>query len=336
MKSWFGIWLLTGICLLGQSVYSQNIDPTSVDYSEIDAHARSIEGKFKDLDKLSEALTNGLKTDHEKVRAVFTWITANIDYDTKAFHRGSAPISFTYSSEEELQRLMAEENERIVLEVIKDKHAVCDGYSRLFKTLCEKSGIQVENVDGYARNTFEIRGSSVLNNSNHTWNAVNLYNKWYLLDATWASGYTDPGVTRFTRKFREGYFLTPPDIFILDHFPIEDRWQLMNKKVSWNEFTGFPLIKGGFIEYNISDPKPHTGTIRTKTNTTVDFEFVSDRQISEILIHVGNERYSQKVTFDHRGDKYLFSYPIENRGRYVLTIFVNGNFLKFCREAGNF
>ncbi len=318
------------ICLIGIAFmnlkpgHSQAIDPVTADYSAIDGHALSLGGNYRDIDKLANDLTEVLTKDYEKARAIFTWIAANINYDTKAFHKGSAPIRFTYSTEEELQRLMAEENDRIVDEVIKNKRAVCDGYSRLFITLCNKSGIEAEAIDGYGRNNLEIRGGSVLDNSNHTWNAVKLNNRWYLLDPTWSSGYTDPGVTKFTRKFRQGFYLTPPDKFIFDHFPEDPKWQLLEKNVSWNEFVSFPLVKGGFLEYDISNFKPTEGTILTKTGRSIAFEFTSDRRIDEILVHQSNERYSDKASFEKRGNQYLFHHTVEKRGNYVITIFVNG------------
>jgi len=318
------------ICLIGivflnlKPGHSQAIDPVTADYTAIDAHALSLGSNYRNTDKLANDLTGGLTEDHEKARAIFTWIAANIDYDIKAFHKGSAPIRFTYSTEEELQRLLAEENDRIVGEVLKNKRAVCDGYSRLFITLCKKSGIEAEAIDGYGRNNLEIRGGSVLDNSNHTWNAVKLNNRWYLLDPTWASGYTDPGVTKFTRKFREGFYLTPPEKFIFDHYPEDPKWQLLEKNVPWNEFVSFPLVKGGFLEYNISNFKPTEGTIRIKTGRSIAFEFSSDRRIDEILVNQSNERYSDKANVDKQGNKYLFHHTVEKRGNYVITIFVNG------------
>ncbi len=304
--------------------YSQTIDPVTADYSSIDAQALSLGGKYRDIDKLANDLTHGLTEDYEKARAILVWIAANIEYDTKAFHKGSAPIRFTYSTEEELQQLLAEENDRIVGDVLKNKRAVCDGYSRLFNTLCEKSGIEAEAVDGYGRNNLEIRGGTVHDLSNHTWNAVKLNGRWYLLDPTWASGFTDPAVTRFTRKFRQGYYLTPPEKFIFDHFPEDPKWQLLNKPLTWDEFVRLPLVKGGFLEYNISDFIPTEGTIRAKAGKSIAFEFTSDWNINEILIHQSNERYSNKVNFEKRDNKYLFHHVVESRGNFVLTIFVNG------------
>lgn len=297
------------------------------DYSKVDAHAQSLGNKYKDLDKLARDLTQGFTKDHEKVRVIFTWIAENIAYDTKAAHKKSASISFSYSSEEELKQLMAEENERIILEVLKKGRGVCEGYARIFKTLCEKSGLQVALINGYARNTPDIRVRGITNNSNHTWNAVLLDNRWYLLDPTWAAGYTDPGITKFTREFRPAYFLTPPELMILDHFPEDPKWQLLDQKVTWNEFTGFPLIKAGFLKYNISDYEPRNGVITARTGRSIDFAFNSEQAIDEILVHRSNEKYSNKATYNKEGKRYRFQYVPERSGNFHFTIYVNGESL---------
>lgn len=303
---------------------SQTIDPVLYDYSEIDNYARSLSDRYKDLDKLANDLTRGLDTDHEKVRAIFTWISGNIGYDTKAAHKKSSTVSFTYSTEEELQQLLAEENERVILEVLNKKKGVCEGYARLFKTLCDKCDIRAEVINGYARNRPSSIGKEVTGRSNHAWNAVFLYDKWYLLDVTWGSGYTDPGVTKFTKEFRPGYFLTPPEKLIMDHYPDDADWQLLNRKVTRKEFFNYPLVKAGFLKYNISDYHPEQGTIIAKRGKAIIFEFTSDKNINQILIHKHNQKYSDEVNYGKNGGKYQFQYTLENKGTLYLTIFING------------
>jgi transglutaminase-like putative cysteine protease len=50
--------------------------------------------------------------------------------------------------------------------------AVCEGYARAFKYLCDKVGIPCELVNGYA-------------DVEHMWNVVSINGEWYQLDATW-------------------------------------------------------------------------------------------------------------------------------------------------------
>lgn len=51
--------------------------------------------------------------------------------------------------------------------------AVCEGYSKALKLLCDRAGIPCKSVFGVA------------NGENHSWNYVQLDDQWYLVDATW-------------------------------------------------------------------------------------------------------------------------------------------------------
>ena len=77
-------------------------------------------------------------------------------------------------------------DERVARIVLKRKQTVCAGYARLFKTLCDFAGIKSEIITGYAKTNLM---SSRQFKCNHNWNAVLIDSNWYLLDATWASGY---------------------------------------------------------------------------------------------------------------------------------------------------
>ncbi len=51
--------------------------------------------------------------------------------------------------------------------------AVCEGYSKAFKLLCDRAGIPCRTVYGVA------------DGENHSWNYVELEGEWYLVDSTW-------------------------------------------------------------------------------------------------------------------------------------------------------
>ena len=58
-----------------------------------------------------------------------------------------------------------------------DKKVVCEGYAKLFKVLCDKSGIQCILVIG--------KGLGDTDWENHMWNYVKMDDMWYLVDCTW-------------------------------------------------------------------------------------------------------------------------------------------------------
>jgi len=57
--------------------------------------------------------------------------------------------------------------------VFLEGRAVCEGYSKAFKLLCDRAGIPCYTVYGVA------------NGESHSWNHVELEGEWYLVDCTW-------------------------------------------------------------------------------------------------------------------------------------------------------
>src|SRR5213594_3421564 len=138
---------------------------------------------------LAKLLTASDTTGHQKVKSIFKWVTDNIAYNVKSFQNRIRTSSTDYWLEEDddTSAVLKPLNERVAEIVLKRRTAVCDGYARLFKTLCDYAGIRCEIITGYAKiNTNRI---GVQYRSNHKWNAVFIDSNWCLLDATWASGY---------------------------------------------------------------------------------------------------------------------------------------------------
>ena len=195
-----------------------------VSFAEIDWKVQFVEAPT--LDSLSRALTQPYTTDLEKVRSIFRWITEHISYKVRVpiYIRRHAPVN--HSDPDDTAAVLKPLNERVALNVFKRREAVCDGYARLFKTLCDGAGIPSEIINGYARTSFNQVGKNFL--SNHSWNAVYIDSSWHLVDATWASGYMSFRGDEFIRKYDDYYFLTRPEDFIRDHYPDELRWTLMD------------------------------------------------------------------------------------------------------------
>lgn len=70
-------YIFTILILITTKGFSQS------DFSKIDEYARSIE--YNPNKSLAKELTKNFTTDLEKVRAIFVWITDNIEYDFELF-----------------------------------------------------------------------------------------------------------------------------------------------------------------------------------------------------------------------------------------------------------
>jgi transglutaminase/protease-like cytokinesis protein 3 len=203
------------------SAYAQPVVKT--DYAFTDNFAKGASGKnAKDL---SWYLAGPFVNNEQKVRAFFTWIASNIEYDVENYRN----LDHIYQSIEYPNKFVeAAKNDSLYSHliadlVIKRKKGICDGYARLFKTMCDYERIPCVLITGYADWQVELNSSSKYT-ENHAWNAVYINKKWKLIDVTWASGYCDETVTTYTKLFEPAYFFADPSFFYKHHLPTNLSW----------------------------------------------------------------------------------------------------------------
>lgn len=261
---------------------------------------------------LSQSLTKKHTKELEKVRAIFEWITDNISYRTRIIPDKTGRLSMTWLDDEDTSSVLEPLNERIARQTLKRREAVCDGYARLFKTLCDHAGINSEIITGYARTNVGRIGEKF--RANHTWNAVMIDSTWHLLDVTWASGFVSYSGSTFIKFYDGYYFLTPPKDFVRDHYPEDLRWTLMDNPPTLKEFYHTPFKYMGFIKTRINFYQPSKGIIYANPGDWIQFELettdkertliVSDSSLSETsLSSIANCGYStsaQKIRYDYQ------------------------------------
>ena len=224
---------------------------------------------------LSKLLTASDTADLQKVKSIFRWVTDNIGYNVRSFqNRGKAYADYWLEEDDDTSAVLKPLNERVAEMVLKRRTAVCDGYARLFKSLCDYSGINCEIITGYAKTNINRIGIQF--RSNHKWNAVFIDSNWYLLDATWASGYINYR-DEFEKEYNSRYFLTPPDEFILDHYPEDLHWALLPKPPVFKEFYTTPFKTSNFNRNYISSFKPENGIIEAAVGDSIVFELETNR-----------------------------------------------------------
>ena len=243
--------------------YAATAFSQQVSFSDIDERVKSIEPA--PAAELAYTLTKDYTTDKEKVRSIFSWITDHIAYRVKKSYRPVQAASHGPSSYTDTARWKYSDD--IVAEtVLQNRSAVCDGYARLFKTLCDDAGLRSAVISGFANGDYNRHARF---RCNHTWNAVYIDSAWHLLDATWASGYTNYSGDAFIKRYDASYFMAAPEDFIRDHFPDDIRWTLMQHPSFPNEFNNAPYKRRPFLKYNISSFLPATGIIEASIGDTV-------------------------------------------------------------------
>lgn len=202
------------------------------DFSKIDIQSGTVPSSLKTAPEITGYLTRNLQTPTEKVRAIYYWISHNIQYDTSLLKYANISYSF------------GERN--LLKEVLENRKGVCQHYAELFQTCCTSAGIRSYIISGYSKTDGRVAGLS------HAWNAVVIDGMYYEIDATWAAGYVDDN--RFTAHFNDEYFMISPAEFIKTHIPFDPMWQLLDNPLTHVELqnSDYSKLKIPGI-YNFSD-----------------------------------------------------------------------------------
>jgi transglutaminase/protease-like cytokinesis protein 3 len=295
-------------CLLYLGLFSFILSDAQ-DFGQVDRYAEKIHGEMPDL--LARKLSAPFKTDIEKFRAIFSWITYNIEYNanprTNASRYAKQKTDTTWDS-----RSL---DERVAYNVIKNKTAVCDGYARLLKTLCDYSGLSCNVICGFAK-TGESRDKYFC--TNHTWNAVYINNSWKLVDITWASGYVSQGNNSFIRMNDDKYFLASPEEFIKNHYPEDPQWTLLEKPPVLREFQDRPFLLKAFIKNRIVDYSPSTGTLNAAEGDTIQLKLTMAENLKTAISE--SEYYSSLPHF--ASSSFEFLEPVSTSEKEILYRYI--------------
>lgn len=191
----------------------------------VDMHALSATKEHeKDIETLASYLgVFGKKyspaNEYLQVRAIYSWVTNNIKYDHAALVDG-----------------VTRDNDAV--QVFKSKKAVCHGQAVLFKAFCDELKIKCHVVNGPVKTRFIEDGKLV----EHAWNAVEIHGKWHLLDCTWGCMVDNEKneVRLDLYTLNEFYFLTDPELLILNHFTKDPDWQLLKTPKTLEQFVKEP------------------------------------------------------------------------------------------------
>lgn len=168
---------------------------------------------------------SNIKTDLDKARAVFTWLT----------NKNATEAHFEYINERKDYKSEETESPDVYL------HGLCTGqytYAQFFQLLCRFAGIRCKLLRGYAKgNDFKpgmkLEGGKA---AQHAWNSVEINGVWYLCDTHWtarrlAGRNSGQGKSNST-KLDMFYFLIHPEDMKYSHFPFEKSWQLITEPMS--------------------------------------------------------------------------------------------------------
>jgi hypothetical protein len=320
--------LLYSSCLIGQDGYATF---PALLFSATGNDSRKVNGETPA--ELATMLTAPYNSEFQKVRSIFSWITSNISYNVRRYH--SPRKNHTSYSDPEIDTgALPSLNERVSINILKSREAVCDGYARLFKNLCDHAGIESEIIHGYAK----ANGRPAKFMSNHAWNSVRIDGHWYLLDATWAAGFLYNGTNEFVSSYNGRYFLADPKEFSNSHYPEDLRWTLLESPPSLWEFKKTPFQYSAVVRRQIVSYFPEHGTLEATVGDSVLIEieskeiphhlFVTDQLFID-TVSLGKPGWQAiiKNKGQRKGNKIRYWYPVETAGAEWLHVIYNNEII---------
>ena len=260
--------------------------------------------EFNALNELILFLSKApVSNEFEKAWVLFMWITHNIDYDAESFRTGKFPQQDAGS-------------------VLKNGKSVCAGYSSLFKYLSKGINLNCIEINGYAKG-FGYTTGIEFKETNHTWNAIQIKEKWYLIDSTWGAGNVDSNF-KFQKEFKPFYFSVPSQLLIYTHFPVKQRTQMI-KQITQKEFESLPKIDLKFFVLGLGCSSLKSSIIDCSVNPLfIEFESERDTQLTGYLVDEKSKQISDAV-FTQR-DRKTYKHGLiviipEKNKKYTLGLF---------------
>uniref|UniRef100_A0A0K0EKG5 LIM zinc-binding domain-containing protein n=1 Tax=Strongyloides stercoralis TaxID=6248 RepID=A0A0K0EKG5_STRER len=227
-------------------------------FEEIDKIAISVaQSDVCTFTDLIRYLTINAQNDMDKARAIYRWITVknlnvmifdnNIETDTPmGLLRG-----IKYGTE---------------------------SYHVLFKRLCAYAGLHCVVIRGYSKSAGYQPGYKFDDSRfRNTWNAVYLDGSWRFVQCNWGARHLvnakdssnnnnnnnppSPKDSTLRYEYDDHYFMTDPEEFIYEFFPLDEEWQLLRKPITLQQFENLPFVRSLFFKYGLKFVDPNIPAI---------------------------------------------------------------------------
>lgn len=175
------------------------------------------------LRQLALYLKEGAENDYQIVKRIHDWIDNTIAY---GFYSGTSIWEF----------------------VAEGQTTNCTGYTYLFKQLAAYAGIESYAVIGYSRTYRFATGRQ----GDHAWNVVVIDGKSYIVDTTSDKRMRSrDGVIGKKQPYTDNALFIKPEIKIMFNLLYNERFQLLDKPVSFEEYMKPQHRRLGFYKYGL-------------------------------------------------------------------------------------
>ena len=277
------------ILFLSSSLFSQKLSKVE---NVINAYP-----KMATIEELASKIDKDFKSEFDKVKAIYTWLALNIDYDLGNPRLLKAPEVYFYTTEENLERRKKSINKLLVLNVFETRKAICKGYALTFKKICDILKIENEVIKGYVKTSpFDIM--FIPKNKNHIWNAIKINNKWRYLDVTFGAGYISN--FRWHRKLEPFYFDIKEEDLNLSYYPSEKKWINTLDQNTLEVFSNKPIYNTPYFSSKAKLISPLVGKITTQKKKKITLKLLGLKPDTKILYFYSKENIYKEAFYKNR------------------------------------
>ncbi len=299
---------------------AQKSDFDHINFQKADSIAKSYcKITLRNMPLLVHQLTHDLDTQVEKFRSIHTWVCLNIESDHYLSEATLRKRQQLQNNKDALNKWHIKMQAKVFKRLVRQKKTICTGYAYVLKTLANLADIECEILDGYARTP--SANIDLVGYPNHSWNVVKLNGKWYLADTTQASGYYNLEENTFVKDYNEGYFLAQPELFVKNHYPLEEKWLLLDDPLTIEAFVKAPIIYGETYKYGIIPQEPELLVAKVPVGDTLEFlyEVEDETLIKDINLVVTSGfgyRKLQPQTTSYDNGQLRLTYQFNRKGHF--------------------
>jgi transglutaminase/protease-like cytokinesis protein 3 len=279
---------------------------------------------FGNTEKLAERIQKDFTTEHDKARAIYSWIALNLNYDIKTYLDPPEPKDYSSKNESDRIKLIQLNNANVTQKAFRSGKAVCEGFSLLYAHLAKLAGLKCQVITGDSKRLLSDIGRKRLG-SNHAWNSVQIDGKWILLDATWGQGYYDENRKVVVKEFTPIYFDMSPNYFYAKHFP--DSAMYAGNTGNKEGFLNGPLVYDDFIQEECEVLMPFSGVIEANDGDKITFKIKNISRLENLYYLNKKEECVEIENPKEKNGEFEFQVTYYRKlGRYI-TFFLDGKSL---------